>query len=165
MTYPRRQRGRGQALTEFALVIPIAILVLLAIFDVGRAVFIANGLTNAAREGARFAIVHQDAGLIATRVQDMAFLGNVSNAGAPNFVGYFRQNADGTVSNIACSPVTVGCIAVVSAKTTWTAITPIIGDLIGPIELEGRSELPVEFVCPNSAVSAFNTTAKCPKQP
>ena len=47
----------GQALAEFALVFPIAILILLAVFDVGRAVFAYNGLTNAAREGARLAAV------------------------------------------------------------------------------------------------------------
>ena len=62
---PRASRSfqevaRGQALVEFALVFPIAILVLMAVFDVGRAVFVYNGLTNAAREGARLAAVNQD---------------------------------------------------------------------------------------------------------
>ena len=53
------RRPRGQGLIEFALVIPIFLLLLVALFDLGRAVFAYNTLTNAAREGARMAIVNQ----------------------------------------------------------------------------------------------------------
>jgi hypothetical protein len=51
-------RGRGQALVEFALVAPIFILALLALLEFGRAVYYVQMLHNAAREGARYAIVH-----------------------------------------------------------------------------------------------------------
>ena len=51
-----RRDERGQALVEFALVLPIFILLLVAIFDLGRAVFAYNTLTNAAREGAVYRI-------------------------------------------------------------------------------------------------------------
>lgn len=55
-------RGRGgQALVEFALVAPIFILTLLCIVEFGRAVYSAQMLHNAAREGARYAIVHGSA--------------------------------------------------------------------------------------------------------
>lgn len=147
------------------MVFPIAILLLLAVFDVGRAVFLSNSLTNAAREGARFAIVHQNTSDIAERVEAMTFLGSVSNlSGTPSLVGYFQQNVDGSLG-AACSPVKVGCIAVVTVASSWTAITPVVGDLIGPMTLTGRSELPVEFVCPNPLVLSFATDASCPKQP
>ena len=63
MTAFSRRRSDGTAaarrLVEFALVLPIFILLLVAIFDLGRAVFAYNTLTNAAREGARMAIVNQ----------------------------------------------------------------------------------------------------------
>ena len=45
---------RGAALVEMALVLPIVILLFLGIIDFGRALFLYNNLTNAAREGARF---------------------------------------------------------------------------------------------------------------
>jgi len=48
----------GQSLPEFALVVPIFLVLVLAVFDVGRVVWANNSLTNAAREAARFAIVH-----------------------------------------------------------------------------------------------------------
>lgn len=53
-----RRTGRGQALLEFALIIPIFLTMLMGIVDVGRAIWAQNSLAAAAREGARFAIVH-----------------------------------------------------------------------------------------------------------
>ncbi len=54
----RRSPGRGQALVEFALVAPIFIFILLSLIEFGRAVYTMQMLNNAAREGARYAIVH-----------------------------------------------------------------------------------------------------------
>jgi hypothetical protein len=53
-----RRRGAGQALTEFALVVPFFLLVLYGIIEFGRYVYTVQVLNNAAREGARYAIVH-----------------------------------------------------------------------------------------------------------
>ena len=49
---------RGQALVEFALVVPLLFLLFLGIVETGRLVFYLHTLNNAAREGARYAIVH-----------------------------------------------------------------------------------------------------------
>jgi Flp pilus assembly protein TadG len=55
----RALRGsEGQDLVEFALVVPILLLLLFGILEMGRLVFTYNTLANAAREGARFGIVH-----------------------------------------------------------------------------------------------------------
>jgi Flp pilus assembly protein TadG len=48
----------GQALLEFALTIPIVLVVLFGIFDFGRAMYTYDMVTSAARVGARYAIVH-----------------------------------------------------------------------------------------------------------
>jgi len=53
---------RAQALVEFALVMPIFLLLVTGIFDVGRAVWQENTLAYAAREGTRYAIVHGASG-------------------------------------------------------------------------------------------------------
>ena len=47
------------SIVKFALVFPILIVMLIAIFDLGRAVFAYNDITNAARQGARPAIIDQ----------------------------------------------------------------------------------------------------------
>lgn len=51
-------RSRGQAMVEFALVAPLFFLLLFSIIEFGRAVYYIQMLNNAAREGARYAIVH-----------------------------------------------------------------------------------------------------------
>lgn len=59
----RMSRTRGQALAEFAIVAPVFFLILFAIIDFGRYVYYTQILSNAAREGARYAIVHGELGI------------------------------------------------------------------------------------------------------
>ena len=162
----RRQRQRGQGLVEFALTIPVLLLVILAVFDIGRAVFIYNTMTNATREGARLAIVNQTEASIDQRVIEQA--GGVDtdvnkvdityrNAG-PNPDPLQNAVCDGAGSN---PPLSIGCVAVVNYEASWTAITPVIGSILGPITLHAQAALPVEYVCPNTSTAA----AACPKQP
>jgi hypothetical protein len=47
----------GQTLVEFALILPIFLLLVLGFFDLGRAVFYYSSLSNAVREGTRDAVV------------------------------------------------------------------------------------------------------------
>lgn len=166
-TLNRSERSvTGQALVEFALIIPVALILLLAVFDVGRAVFVYNGLANAAREGARLAIVNQDKALVVQRVQAHTFASELSNAGTPGDVVKFKQSLpSGDAAATDCSPLATGCIAVVTAKSDWTAITPIIGQLVGPLNFEAKAELRVEFVCPNPNIPAYSSSSSCPRQP
>ena len=57
---PRRGEARasGQAMVEFALVAPIFFLLLFGIIEGGRFIFYYETLSNATREGTRYAIVH-----------------------------------------------------------------------------------------------------------
>ena len=162
---------RGQTLAEFALVLPIFLVLVLAIFDVGRVVFIYNGLTNGVREGARLAAVNQDKDLIAARAQAMSF-GVTIDTAATDLTRFFRSkpDTDDVTRNDPCilgdadTPMAVGCIAVVEADATWQAITPIVGGLIGPLPLTARSELPVEFVCPSVSIPAYADPGDCPSE-
>lgn len=56
---PRRRhaRHRGQSLVEFALISPLLFFLAFGMVDLGRAIYYENALTNAAREGARIAIL------------------------------------------------------------------------------------------------------------
>lgn len=49
---------RGQALVEFALITPVLFLVILGVIEAGRYIFHSELINHAAREGARYAIVH-----------------------------------------------------------------------------------------------------------
>jgi hypothetical protein len=54
----RRNAARGQSLVEFALIFPIFVLLLVGFFDLGHVVWANDSLATAAREAARFAVVH-----------------------------------------------------------------------------------------------------------
>ncbi len=56
-------RGEGaQSLVEFAIMLPLFLLLVTGIFDLARAVWQENSLAYAVREGTRYAIVHGSAG-------------------------------------------------------------------------------------------------------
>jgi Flp pilus assembly protein TadG len=58
---PRCLRNeRGQALAEFALVLPLVLLFIAGVVEMGRAWNIKQAVTDAAREGARYSVVDDD---------------------------------------------------------------------------------------------------------
>jgi Flp pilus assembly protein TadG len=67
--------NRGQSVVEFALVLPLLLLILFGITEFGRAWMTANILTSAAREGARLAVVTEPGAtyvsLVQTRVTEV----------------------------------------------------------------------------------------------
>ena len=61
---------RGQSPVEFALILPLFLLMFFAMVDFGRGFYTWLLVTNAAREGARVAATQQDTNAIQTRIQD-----------------------------------------------------------------------------------------------
>ncbi len=51
-------RQRGAAIAEFGLVFPIFLLMVVGTIEVGRGIWTYNTLAHAARQGARFAMIH-----------------------------------------------------------------------------------------------------------
>ena len=62
LAFARREQA-GQALIEFALILPLLLLIITGLFDVARATWEENTLAYASREGTRYAIVHGSASL------------------------------------------------------------------------------------------------------
>jgi Flp pilus assembly protein TadG len=165
-----RRRGRGQALVEFALVIPIFLILLMAVFDLGRAVFAYNSITNAVREGARLAIVNQNTALITQRALDQTSL---AGTGSPTVTISFRKNTpnDDFMTNPDCQaytsntrPMALNCVAVVTYQTTYRPITPLISNILfgSGVNLAATTTLNVEYVCPNPNVTVATNCAKQP---
>jgi Flp pilus assembly protein TadG len=161
----RRHTTHGQGLVEFALVIPIFLLVLVAVFDLGRAVFAYNTLTNAAREGARIAIVNQYKPSIVAKAKQQTAIVELNDPSVN--VDFYQVNADGTPNtSTPCALVAVGCLAVVSFEATYQPITPFISNIIfkNGVTFTARSVLSVEFSCPLDPLDGV-AAADCPKQP
>lgn len=53
----KQDSRRGTALVEMAVVLPVFLMVVWAIIEFGRGMMVANMVTNAAREGARLAVI------------------------------------------------------------------------------------------------------------
>jgi Flp pilus assembly protein TadG len=166
----RRRDRRGQGLVEFALIAPVFLLILIATFDLGRGVFAYTSMTNAAREGARLAIVNQDSTSILARVRGQSSIAESNNGDGTNVTVAFRDaDANGNpIANTTCTDnngyVGVDCLAVVTYESQFDLITPIVRQILFPsgVTLTAQTVLPVEFTCPNPTITA---SSGCPKQP
>lgn len=65
-----KKNSRGQAILETALAIPLILLVIMGIVELGRMMFIYDQVTNAAREGARWAAVQPSSTVTASLIKD-----------------------------------------------------------------------------------------------
>ncbi|MBI4787294.1 MAG: pilus assembly protein [Chloroflexi bacterium] len=124
----------GQSLLEFALVLPVLVLVVFGMFDLGSAVITQNMMANAAREGARTGIIlaNTDANI---RAQ--------VRATAPTLTLTDAQ------IGIAPSPVrTFNSPISVTVTFTYTPMTPIVGQIVGNggLQLSANSVMVVEGV-------------------
>ena len=84
-----RRDDSGQSLVEFALVLPLLLLIITGLFDLARATWQENTLAYAAREGTRYAIVHGSGSVDGTVVwpgHDQPVVDSVRSAavGVPN---------------------------------------------------------------------------------
>jgi len=163
-----RRGKRGQALVEFALVFPIFLLAMFGLFDIGRAVFAYNEITNAAREGTRMAIVNQDVPTIEARMAAQ-MPGTALSGSCVYFVEPstpFPNCDEGTTTPTDPCPIVpdVGCIVHIEAWTDYAPITPIISNFLGPMTLTANSEASIEFVCPNPDIPEWDDPDECPKQ-
>lgn len=143
-----RRDERGQAIVETALVLPILILVLLGLFDFGRAVYAFNAISNAARDGARLAIVDQrsDANgvsLAAIEAAEQATALGLDPAD-PNQVRVRYLTPDLSATCPAAWSSWQGCVAEVRVQYQWRAITPIVGAILGPITLSSTTQMSIE---------------------
>lgn len=138
------ESGRGQSLVEFALIFPIFILVLVGLFDLGRAVFAYNTISNASRESVRVAIVNQTT----ADVQGEALKQAVSLGLSPTDVTISYLDPDGSGA-LCTAPYGVGCVASVTVQYAYSAATPVIGQIIGPFTMTSTTEMPVERTCPD----------------
>lgn len=161
MRVTSRSRERGQSLVEFALLLPVLIIILMGIFDLGRVVFAYNSMTNAAREGARLGIVNQSEAMIKDRAIAQGRLIDTD----PSAVDVFISDATSAPDADDCAAaVRVGCNVTVRYVTDFDAITPIIGALIGTITLTAESVEPIEHVC-GVAGALVTAPGDCPRQP
>ena len=122
----RIQRPRsGQAMVEFALILPIFMVLLFALFDFGRVIFAQNTVAEAAREASRFAAIEPST----------SKYGAIRQAAIKAAPGLGLTDAD--VSGAGCldcfypDGTLSGKRAVVTVTARIDLLTPIISQLLG----------------------------------
>ena len=130
-------------------------LILLGLFDVGPRGVRLQRLDQCSSRGRAPRDRQPGQGLVRQRAQAMAFGIELSSDAAATTTfwqpGRWQRRRDPERRMRRRQPIAVGCIAVVSPRPTWRAITPLLGNIVGPITFKARSELPIEFValkCP-----------------
>jgi Flp pilus assembly protein TadG len=159
---PRRQAcsssRQGQALVEFALILPVFLLILMGIFDLSRAVYASSTINNAAREAGRRAIVDQTCqNVIGVATKHAVALGSVS-------ISVTWLAPDGSVVAACPSSPTgnsVSDIANVKVTYVFTAATPLISQILGPITMGGETKFAIEATCVDPTPGDL-TDGKCP---
>ncbi len=84
-----RQYQNGLAIVEFAIVLPLLLLMMLATAEFGRALYQYNTLSKAVRDGARYYVLSDSPEI--TKVGSLVEFGNESGSGSPLLPGTFKK--------------------------------------------------------------------------
>lgn len=143
---PSRKPGAsGQSLVEFALVLPIFLLLLFGIIDGGRVVFAYNQMSQVTRDVARVA----STGCFYTTPACDPSSGPIADSIASQAAGYQApvnwtvtclNPATGTArTNVGTDNCAPGDLVQVSITSTMTLLTPIASSF-GPVNLASQTE-------------------------
>jgi Flp pilus assembly protein TadG len=142
-TRPRHRRrsdgADGQSLVEFALVIPLFLLLVAGVVDFGMALYSNMTVINAAREGARVSITTPgDTALVESRVRSMA--GGLNGADLSVATSCQRPAAPPATSWGACTGTAYmsGDAVVVRVDYTYHMIWPLAFGTTIPLASEVR---------------------------
>ena len=134
----RRQRDRGQALVEFSLSIIIFLVLMMGIVDLGRGIYMFNGVSQAAREIARVASVHPGTTFGGPEITAVVNTqkGLIPNLGNPTFSCV--DIAGGPGLNSGKCPT--GAQVTVSIVAPYSPVTPVMG-LLGTWNMQSTSSV------------------------
>ncbi|MBN1286244.1 MAG: pilus assembly protein [Anaerolineae bacterium] len=124
----KKQKQLGQALLETALVLPILIVILGGVFEVGRALLILIAVENAAAEGALYGATHpaclttDHAATICQGTESVA--GRVREESKP-IIDLSAKNSVITVEVEGDGVVTADAVLRVDVETTFSPLTPL----------------------------------------
>jgi Flp pilus assembly protein TadG len=136
-----RTPERGQALVEFSLALIVFLMLVMAIFDLGRGIYMMNGVAQAAREIARVTSNHpgttlgnstQTAAVIATQ---QSLIPNLQN---PTFA---CVDIDDTAVVGTCEP---GMRVKVTITAPYGPVTPVMG-LLGTWTMSSNSSIEISI--------------------
>lgn len=126
----------GQALVEFAMILPLFLVLIFGMIDIGRVIFVEVTLQNAMRQAGRFAVTgnhlpdRNNPGQNLTRVASINQIAQSAAVGLHISSVQITSRLGGvTTSGSAGGP---GATVTISLTTDLQLITPLIGHFFGP---------------------------------
>jgi len=123
----KRDGENGQSLVEFVILLPVLLIIMAGVLDLGRVYYASVALTDAASEGATYAAIHPDDPNEAILRAQEATTGLI--------------NIDASMVNIAAPTIATGAPITVSVGYTFTVLTPFLNVIVpnGQFVIQGRA--------------------------
>jgi Flp pilus assembly protein TadG len=164
----RKHRSAGQGLVEFALVLPVFMIALFGVFDGARLAYMNSVLSQSAREAARVTSVEAawigstdptcNTGAGPVCPASVSVLLAHANAAANRMVSPFAtipvahtymscdvsgSSPTGNWTSQSCASGKTGSVVSIRVVMTYTAITPLIGQVIPSMSLTGSATMAI----------------------
>jgi Flp pilus assembly protein TadG len=116
---------RGATMVEFAIAVTVFLVAMFAVIEFGRALWVHNALTDAARRGARYATLHSPAEI--ANVKNVVVYGDEAGGTQPVVPNLTAENVTVDYSEIA---VNKGTVTVGITNYQFQFVLPLIGTTI-----------------------------------
>ena len=120
-----RDNERGSTLVEFSIAVTIFVTAMFAVMEFGRALWVHNALTDAARRGARYATLHTQAD--SASVKNVVVYGNPEGSGQPMLNNLSTGIVNVDYNNFALND---GTVSVSIDEYQFQFVIPIFGAAI-----------------------------------
>jgi|SRR5215204_5786501 len=116
---------RGSTLVEFAIGVTVFATAMFGVLEFGRALWVHNALADAARRGARYAVLHSAAD--SAQVKNIVVYGDAAGSGQPMVNNLSTANVEVTYTNFGLNN---GTVSVKIKDYQLQLVVPIIGTKI-----------------------------------
>jgi TadE-like protein len=120
-----KDNERGSTLVEFAIGVTVFVTAMFAVLEFGRALWVHNALSDAARRGARYAVLHS-AGDV-SQVKNVVVFGDEAGGGKPMLNDLSTTNVIVTYNNFGLND---GTVSVSIENYQFKFVIPIVGKTI-----------------------------------
>lgn len=120
-----KDNERGSTLVEFAIGVTVFVTAMFGVLEFGRLLWVHNALTDAARRGARYAVMHSQSD--AASVKNIVVYGDAAGSGQPMVENLSTTNVEVNYDNFGLND---GTVSVTITNYQFQFVMPILGTTI-----------------------------------
>jgi Flp pilus assembly protein TadG len=120
-----KNNERGSTLVEFAIAVTVFVTAMFAVMEFGRALWVHNALSDAARRGARYAVLNS--AVSSDQVKNIVDYGIAAGTGQPMLNNLTTANVNVVYSNFGLND---GTVSVSITGYQFQFVIPIVGTTI-----------------------------------